>query len=172
MNEEQPQQPVAGEGRPFADRVTEMSRQELQRRVLTQRDYIARYQRCIDGLGLSGPDGHRLPGDITAAVREMWLAEGAAADSAKAPIADKTAFAAAPGWASALRRAATALHHRIAQTTERLQNDTTINEEVAAALEDCVQNDHAALIEVQRALRSPIGPDSAESATRRIEGKP
>ena len=70
MNEEQTEQPVVGDGRPFADRISEMSRQELECRALTQRDYIERYQKCIDGLGLRGLDGHRFPGDITKAVRD------------------------------------------------------------------------------------------------------
>jgi hypothetical protein len=85
MIEGQPKQPVVGEEKPFAERVAEMSLHELRRRVLTQRDYIARFQACVDGFGLRhGLDGHRLPGDIRAAV--AGLGRAAAADSEQAPL--------------------------------------------------------------------------------------
>lgn len=91
MNEQTTEQPAVGEERPFADRVAEMSLEELRRRVLTQREYIEDFCACIDGFGLhNGIDGHRLPGDVRAAV--AGLVRAAAANSDKAPLARKTAF--------------------------------------------------------------------------------
>ena len=59
----------------FERRVAEMDIYELRSRVLTQRDYLARWGACLDNLPLPEKcgtiDGCRLPGDVRKIVERI-----------------------------------------------------------------------------------------------------
>lgn len=67
-------------GQDFVTEVTGLSRYELERRVLIQKDWLASYSRCLDGLDLrhipgSGVESARDPRDIRRIVESLRPAE-------------------------------------------------------------------------------------------------
>lgn len=70
-------------GADFVAEVRQLSRHELERRVLIQKDWLGSYSQCLDGLGLSiGVDACRDPRDIRRVVESLRPALKAADERA------------------------------------------------------------------------------------------